>query len=182
MQEKTKILFRACIATTAFLTSGVFLKADEKRPNILVILTDDQRFDAMGFMDHPFLKTPHIDRIANEGAHLKNAFVTTSLCSPSRASILTGLYAHNHRVVDNYNPIPEGLRYFPEYLKEAGYETAFIGKWHSGVVTWSLWDIKDVRHDAREDVVKIGLWGRNLRPQKAYDELQQMLENPPPVK
>ncbi|MDF1752578.1 MAG: sulfatase [Verrucomicrobiales bacterium] len=104
----------------------------EKQPNILVILTDDQRYDAMGFLDHPFLKTPHIDRIAREGVYLKNACVTTSLCSPSRASILTGLYAHNHRVVDNYNPIPDGLRFFPEYLQEAGYETAFIGKWHMG--------------------------------------------------
>ncbi len=103
-----------------------------ERPNILVILTDDHRYDALGFLDHPFLETPHLDRIAREGAHLANAFVTTSLCSPSRASILTGLYAHNHRVVDNYNPIPEGLQFFPELLQESGYETAFIGKWHMG--------------------------------------------------
>jgi len=73
-----------------------------------------------------------MDRMAKEGVHLANAFVTTSLCSPSRASILTGLYAHNHRVVDNYNPVPTSLRFFPEYLQEAGYETAFVGKWHMG--------------------------------------------------
>ena len=132
LRKYTRSLFRAFVVTVAFLSLGVTTEADEKRPNILVILTDDQRYDAMGFMGHPFLKTPHIDRIAKEGAHLKNAFVTTSLCSPSRASILTGLYAHNHRVVDNYNPIPEGLWYFPEYLQEAGDETAFIGKWHMG--------------------------------------------------
>ncbi len=102
------------------------------RPNIILILTDDHRFDAMGFMGHPFLQTPNMDRMAREGVHLANAFVTTSLCSPSRASILTGLYAHNHGVIDNYNPVPKRLKFFPEYLQEAGYETAFIGKWHMG--------------------------------------------------
>ena len=83
-----------------------------RSPNIILVLTDDQRWDAMGFMGHPFLETPHMDRLAREGAHFENAFVTTSLCSPSRASILTGLYAHNHRVVDNYNPLPENLVFF----------------------------------------------------------------------
>ncbi|MEC8345516.1 MAG: sulfatase-like hydrolase/transferase, partial [Planctomycetota bacterium] len=112
-------LVQVCVVTVMLAMSGMRVQADEQRPNILVILTDDQRFDAMGFMGHPFLKTPHLDRLAREGAHLRNAFVTTSLCSPSRASILTGLYAHNHRVVDNYNPIPKGLRYFPEYLQDA---------------------------------------------------------------
>jgi len=106
--------------------------AETRRPNILVILTDDHRWDALGFLGHPFLKTPNLDRIAREGIHFSNAFVTTSLCSPSRASILTGRYAHNHLVVDNYNPLPQGLTFFPQYLQKAGYETAFIGKWHMG--------------------------------------------------
>ena len=77
--------------------------------NIIFILTDDHRFNAMGFMGHPFLETPHMDSLAKGGVHFTNAFVTTSLCSPSRASILTGRYAHNHGVVDNYNPLPKGL-------------------------------------------------------------------------
>ncbi|MEM7698243.1 MAG: sulfatase [Verrucomicrobiota bacterium] len=112
--------------------SVVKVYSETERPNILVILTDDHRYDALGFLEHPFLETPNLDRMARGGAHLKNAVVTTSLCSPSRASILTGLYTHHHGVVDNYNPIPEGLVYFPKYLQEAGYETAFIGKWHMG--------------------------------------------------
>ena len=61
-----------------------------------------------------------------------NAFVSTSLCSPSRASILTGQYMHHHRVVDNQRPVPEGTMFFPQYLHEAGYATAFVGKWHMG--------------------------------------------------
>ncbi|MEG3152405.1 sulfatase [Sphingomonas sp. ZT3P38] len=104
--------------------------------NILVVLTDDHRFDAMGFMKaQSFGDTPTLDRLAREGVHFRNAFVTTALCSPSRASIFTGLYAHQHKVVDNNHPIPPGLIYYPEYLQAAGYETAFIGKWHMGAET-----------------------------------------------
>lgn len=103
-----------------------------RRHNVVFILTDDHRYDALGFMGHPFLETPHLDSIARAGVHVRNAFVTTSLCSPSRASILTGLYTHRHRVIDNNRLVPEGTRFFPEWLQQAGYATAFIGKWHMG--------------------------------------------------
>src|SRR5690606_14649356 len=79
--------------------------------NVVFVLVDDLRYDALGFMGHPWLETPNLDALARDGVHLRNAFVTTALCSPSRASILTGLYAHRHR---------------------AGCDTAFIGKWHMG--------------------------------------------------
>lgn len=109
-------------------------KAAAKKPlNVVFILSDDHRYDYMGFMNRvPWLETPHMDRMTREGAHIKNAFVTTSLSSPSRASILTGMYSHAHKVVDNSAPLPAGLRFFPEYLQEAGYKTAFFGKWHMG--------------------------------------------------
>lgn len=100
--------------------------------NIIIVLTDDHRYDALGFMGHPFLETPHLDSLAKNGVHFKNAFVTTALCSPSRASILTGQYAHRHRVVDNNNPVPPGTIVFAEQLQRAGYDTAFVGKWHMG--------------------------------------------------
>ena len=102
--------------------------------NVVFILSDDHRFDFMGF--HPdspkFLETPNMDRMARQGVHLANAFVSTSLCSPSRATILTGQYMHHHRVVDNQRPIPAGTVFFPAHLQAAGYATGFIGKWHMG--------------------------------------------------
>lgn len=101
--------------------------------NIVFILSDDHRYDFMGFMDRvPYLETPNMDRMAREGAHLRNAFVTTSLCSPSRASILTGQYTHRHGVVDNQSPVPDSAVFFPQYLQRAGYQTGFVGKWHMG--------------------------------------------------
>lgn len=107
-------------------------RPDAKPRNVVFILTDDHRYDAMGFMGHPFLETPHLDSLASNGVHVKNALVTTSLCSPSRASILTGLYTHRHRVIDNNRLVPEGTIFFPQYLQRSGYETAFVGKWHMG--------------------------------------------------
>ena len=102
--------------------------------NVVFILSDDHRYDLMSFMDEApeWLETPNLDRLAAEGAHLKNAFVSTSLCSPSRASILTGQYMHHHRVVDNQRAVPEGTVFFPQYLQQANVQTSFVGKWHMG--------------------------------------------------
>lgn len=107
--------------------------ADPKTPpNVLVILTDDQRWDAMSCAGHPFLKTPHMDRLAKEGVRFTNAFVTTSLCSPSRATLLSGVYAHTHKVLNNFTDYPNDLPSYPRRLQEAGYETGYIGKYHMG--------------------------------------------------
>jgi len=108
-------------------------QSTDKPYNVVFILSDDHRYDFMGFMDKvPGLETPNMDRMAREGAHLQNAFVSTALCSPSRASILTGQYAHTHTIVDNNAPLPEGLTFFPQYLQQKGYKTGFFGKWHMG--------------------------------------------------
>ncbi|MEK6260605.1 MAG: sulfatase [Planctomycetota bacterium] len=102
------------------------------RPNILFVLCDDLRWDCLGCAGHPQLKTPHIDRLAKEGVFFQNAFCTTSLCSPSRASILSGHYAHSHGVTNNFTEYPTDLASFPKLLQAAGYETAYLGKWHMG--------------------------------------------------
>jgi N-acetylglucosamine-6-sulfatase len=104
------------------------------RPNIIFILVDDLRWDELGIAGHPFLKTPNIDRIGREGARFRNAFMTTPLCSPCRASFLTGQYAHTHGITDNVDrsPASHKLVTFPFLLRQTGYTTAFIGKWHMG--------------------------------------------------
>jgi N-acetylglucosamine-6-sulfatase len=103
-----------------------------KAPNVVFILIDDQRYDFLSYLNHPWIKTPNIDRLASNSVYFENAFVTTSLCSPSRASILTGMYAHAHTVIDNDTPLPPELPTFPSVLQKGGYKTALIGKWHMG--------------------------------------------------
>lgn len=101
--------------------------------NVVFILSDDHRYDFMGFTGKvDYLETPNMDMMAKKGAWLKNTFVTTALCSPSRASILTGQYTHQHGVVNNQSPVPDSAIFFPQYMRQAGYQTAFIGKWHMG--------------------------------------------------
>jgi len=107
-------------------------QAAETKPNVLFILCDDIRWDALSHAGNPHVKTPHIDRLAKEGVQFRNSFCTTSLCSPSRASILSGLYAHTHGVTSNFIEYPAELASFPRSLQNAGYETAYVGKWHMG--------------------------------------------------
>jgi N-acetylglucosamine-6-sulfatase len=98
--------------------------------NLLFILSDDHRYDHLSLKKHPFLVTPFLDRLAEQGILFENAFVTTSLCSPSRASFLTGTYAHTHGVKNNLTPWNNQNITLLERMKQAGYMTAFIGKWH----------------------------------------------------
>ncbi|MCX6934273.1 MAG: sulfatase-like hydrolase/transferase [Verrucomicrobia bacterium] len=108
--------------------------AAEPRPNILLVVVDDLRFDDFHAAGHPFAVTPHLDRVAREGAQFKNFFAVTPLCSPSRANILTGLETRHHGILDNTDRSPRSheLPTFARTLRAAGYNTGFIGKWHMG--------------------------------------------------
>src|SRR6476620_6537690 len=109
----TRREFIGGMATLAGLPLSCRTARRERRPNVLFILTDDQRWDCLSCAGHPFLKTPHIDRIANEGVRFANAFCTTSLGSHSRASMLSGLYAHAHGVANNFTDYPMNLPSYP---------------------------------------------------------------------
>ncbi len=108
--------------------------ASSVRPNLLLIVVDDLRFDDFGAAGHPFARTPHLDRVAREGAQFGSFFAVTPLCSPSRANILTGLQTRHHGILDNTDrsPLSHRLKTFAPVLKAAGYRTGFIGKWHMG--------------------------------------------------
>ena len=104
------------------------------RPNIIVIVVDDLRWDELGITGHPYIETPNIDRLGLEGTRFLNAFHAVPLCSPNRASILTGQYPSRHGIIDNVarNRMSHRLETFPRALQQGGYETAFFGKWHMG--------------------------------------------------
>jgi len=104
--------------------------ASGDRPDIIFILGDNHNAETMSCAGHPVIETPALDRLAREGVRFENTFNTTSLCSPSRASILTGAYAHSHGVKNNHTPWTGEIPTFLEQLSNAGYATAFIGKWH----------------------------------------------------
>jgi N-acetylglucosamine-6-sulfatase len=129
-----RLIYGTLLALLLVTLGGASPRHGAAPRNVVFILSDDHRHDFMGF--HPnapdFLETPNLDRMAAGGVHVRNAFVTTALCSPSRASILTGQYSYRHGVVDNNRPLAEGTRFFPQDLQHAGYETAFFGKWHMG--------------------------------------------------
>ncbi|HEY1189111.1 MAG TPA: sulfatase [Gemmata sp.] len=123
------------------LPFGARLAAAEK-PNIIVMMTDDQRFDYMSCAGHPFLKTPNMDRIAKEGFRYTNMFVTNALCAPSRATLLTGQYSHRNGVWDNMGTrLNPAAPWLPDELRKLGYEVAFCGKSHvPGHFREKTWD------------------------------------------
>ena len=105
-----------------------------ERPNVVVMLIDDLRFDEFHAGGHPYLETPNIDRLAAEGARFVNSFHAVPLCSPNRATLLTGQFPSRHGIIDNIarDLTSHHLETFNIPMQVAGYRTAFVGKWHMG--------------------------------------------------
>jgi len=116
----------------------------QQRPNIIYIMSDDHDADAISAYNKQLIQTPNIDRLAKEGALLNKAYVTNSICGPSRAVILTGKYSHKNGFKDNDKSVFDGSQQtFIKELTKAGYQTAWIGKWHltSAPQGFSFWRI-----------------------------------------
>lgn len=118
------------IGLTFFSCSKKTLNKDELKPNILFIMSDDHAYQAISAYGYNLIQTPNIDRLAKEGLLFQNSYVTNSICSPSRAVLLTGKHSHLNGVRDNYTPFDGSQQTFPKLLQKEGYETAIIGKWH----------------------------------------------------
>jgi len=144
MQRREFIRLVGITATTTMWNLKGLAEVQGPRPNIVLIIADDMGWDDCGAYGHPRIKTSNIDRIAAEGMRFTNAFLTTSSCSPSRASIITGRYPHNTDAEQLHWPLPAEQLTFVELLKNAGYWTAAVGKWHLGDA------VKDRFHLVRE--------------------------------
>jgi len=138
MNQKTFYVTSCLLA--AMLMGVATLHAANRKPNFLFIYTDDQRWDAMGVVQReqgqrarfPWFKSPNMDRLAAGGVRFRNAFVTLSLCSPSRAAFLTGRYNHINGITNNHTEFPADSVTHATLLRAAGYRTAYLGKWHMG--------------------------------------------------
>jgi arylsulfatase A-like enzyme len=170
---KAKLLFMA-LALTGLVSFKISRNENEQfpkaadRPNIIFILTDDQRFDALGAMGNRIIQTPHMDKLAKGGILFKNAFITTSICCVSRASVLTGQYQSRHNIGDFSTDLsPAALaKTYPSLLKDAGYKLGFIGKFgvgkHPPHSLYDFWVDTEAGEKSQPDYVTIGKNGKEI--------------------
>src|SRR5687768_13703486 len=134
-KQLLSLLFFACIGLSAY---------SQKRPNVIIIVSDDHAYQAISAYGNKLVNTDYIDRIAKEGVIFNRAYVTNSICAPSRAVMLTGKYSHKNGVRDHLGPGLDGTQNtFIKELSRAGYQTAWVGKWHlktqpQGFTYWQI--------------------------------------------
>ena len=144
---------QAALAGAAALTGSLAHGQQQRRPNILFIITDQQPTSCVGAYGNPVLRTPNLNQLAREGALLEHFYISAFPCSPSRACMLTGRYAHRHGVVINDVPLDPKIPCLGDIAKQAGYSTAYFGKWHlSGHM------YRDYRRYEKGKEVQTGHW------------------------
>lgn len=140
MRHRIRLVAPAVAALVVLLSAASGGQAADRKPNFVFVYSDDHRWDAMGVVQKeqgkaarfPWFKSPNLDRLATEGVRFRNAFVTLSLCAPSRAAFLTGRYNHANGITNNSKPFPTDAVTHATLLRAAGYKTAYVGKWHMG--------------------------------------------------
>jgi arylsulfatase A-like enzyme len=128
--------------------------AGQQRPNIIYIMSDDHDADAISAYNKKFISTPGIDRLAKKGMLFKNAFVGNSICGPARATLLTGQHSHKNGIKDNRTRFDSSKTTLPQLLRQAGYQTAIVGKWHlhsypQGFDYWKILPGQGLYYDPR---------------------------------
>ena len=142
MNKATCLLILTAVAWMKIAPNSA--SAQDTRPNFVFVLTDDHRYDAMGVVQReqgerarfPWFETPSMDRMAEEGVRFRNAFVTTSLCSPSRAAFLTGTYNHNNGIVYNNTPFPGRQCYLGYFASRWRIQDRLCGQMAHGKAAW----------------------------------------------
>jgi len=162
------LLLLGILASFRGFSAGATEQKQEQKPNIIFLLTDDQRWDAMGAMGNPIIETPNMDALATKGILFQNAYVTTSICCVSRASILTGRYEKKHGIHDFNTDLKPNLvnGSYPNLLKKAGYHIAFIGKYGVGHHTdFSAYDYvynSEAGGKGQPDYITVGKNGKKI--------------------
>ena len=132
MQSSKNIIILVLIIALGITSAYAGVLQKQPSPNIVIIIADDIGYGDFGCYGNRFVKTPNINRIAKDGMTFSNVYLTTSSCSPSRSSIISGRYPHNTGAAELHTPLPAGMVLFPRLLKDAGYYIASSGKWHLG--------------------------------------------------
>jgi len=146
MKPNTPVLLSVAACTLAGCSSS---PKEVKRPNIIFMMTDDHTTQAMSCYGGKLIQTPHMDRIATEGIRFDNCYAVNALSGPSRACVLTGKFSHVNGFKDNASVFDGDQPTFPKLLREAGYQTALIGKWHliSEPQGFDYWSVLSGQHE-----------------------------------